>query len=37
MQWKKKKKDKKNQIGIKHTREGIGRGLQPAGQVESEQ
>jgi hypothetical protein len=36
MQWKKKKKEKKKQIGIQHTREGIGRGRQPAGQVESE-
>jgi hypothetical protein len=28
---------KKKQIGINHTRQGIGRGHQPAGQVEGEQ
>jgi hypothetical protein len=32
-----KKKLKKKQIGINHTREGISRGRQPAGQVEGEQ
>jgi hypothetical protein len=28
---------KKKQIGINHTRKGIGRGRQPAGQVEGEE
>jgi hypothetical protein len=30
-------KQKKKQIGINHTREGIGHGRQPSGQVEGEQ
>jgi hypothetical protein len=34
---KQKKKKKKKQIRVNHTREGIGRGCQPAGQVEGGQ
>jgi hypothetical protein len=33
----KEKEKKKKQIGMNHTREGIGRCRQPAGQVEGEQ